>query len=98
MAFERDSEGRYFLFCDGCEYEIPNLYMLKDEVWAATGFQVKENACLKCVVERLGRYLTVEDFTRVPQNAILFATIPGAQIPTMRTTRRAFNDRVLQGQ
>lgn len=43
-------------------------YMLTDETWQAAGFLVTEVACLKCAEERLGRDLTLEDFTKVILN------------------------------
>lgn len=59
--------------CKCYNYEAA-YYMVKDTIWKeANG---KDNKlCLYCLVKRLGRKLTKEDFTNVPCNKYLFSIL-----------------------
>jgi hypothetical protein len=54
-------------YCFDCGSD-DDYYMLRDEVWAATGMGRRGHLCIACVEERLGRTLTREDFTDVDVN------------------------------
>ena len=60
-----------------------DLYVLKDEVWAATGMGEHGFLCTGCVEQRLGRELTRADFTDAPVNDLEDPPLLG-----VRTTHR----------
>ena len=43
-------------------------YMLRDEVWTATGMGKHGHLCIACVEQRLGRLVTRADFTDASVN------------------------------
>jgi hypothetical protein len=56
--------------CEHCHvgYE---LYMVEDDVWQAAGLGYSNNVCLLCLTRRLGRELTLDDFTDAGCNGLL---------------------------
>lgn len=57
------------LYCRDCKCIHPDEYMVSDDVWSGTGLQYSDGAlCLSCLVTRLGRSLTIEDFPDTPIN------------------------------
>lgn len=62
--------------CTVCDVAPPvGYYTVTDEVWATAGFQQKDNACIRCLVERLGRPLTSADFKPAPVNELAIAVL-----------------------
>ena len=57
--------------CDGCG-DFNNPYMLKNPVWRQIMPSKRGFLCLGCVAERLGRPLTLLDFTETPINRPIF--------------------------
>jgi hypothetical protein len=53
-------------YCFDCGSD-EDWYMLRDEVWAATGMR-RAHLCIACVEQRLGRLVTRADFTDVAVN------------------------------
>ena len=45
-------------------------YMVYSRVWKKANPKVKGKLCIKCLEKRLGRKLTVNDFTKVKVNTI----------------------------
>jgi hypothetical protein len=59
----------YISTCIDCRTPDLDWYMVADEVWAGqAGYRRDETACLDCLEKRLGRGLTVADFTGAPIN------------------------------
>jgi hypothetical protein len=57
--------------CTDCNidtYANHEYYMLRNDVWAATGHKQQGYLCIGCVEQRLGRTLTRDDFTDVLLN------------------------------
>jgi hypothetical protein len=61
-------------YCFDCEMDIPQNYMVHDEVWELAGLASNGGLlCFDCLENRLGRKLTIDDFSDKPINAeILF--------------------------
>ncbi len=57
--------------CGHCGKTVSQGYMLKNEVWGRVWESKKGFLHLKCVEERLGRLLTVEDFKECWLNGAL---------------------------
>jgi hypothetical protein len=58
--------------CRDCSTSDFEMYMVKDEVWAAAGMKTRVGIlCLKCLSKRLGRKLTLDDFTDFAVNGWL---------------------------
>jgi hypothetical protein len=57
--------------CTDCAvdtYANREYYMLRNDVWAATGHKQQGYLCIGCVEQRLGRMLTRDDFADVLLN------------------------------
>jgi hypothetical protein len=64
-----DREFNWLLACRECGQVCGEDYSLLDEVWALTGLDSKGGRLhLKCVEKRIGRKLTLEDFSNFPVN------------------------------
>jgi len=59
-------------FCAECGIEGREDYMVKNSIWNESGSKRGEVLHLRCLEKRLGRLLTVEDFTEVPCNSLIF--------------------------
>lgn len=53
--------------CQDCGCKHPEPYGVSDELWAAAGM-VEGVLCLDCLQKRIGRDLTIFDFTNYPIN------------------------------
>jgi hypothetical protein len=65
---KRKSSWQYRRFrCRDCHVDTHNIghyYMVTDELWAASGMKPNGGMlCLGCLEQRIGRPLTVDDFT-----------------------------------
>lgn len=58
-------------FCQDCEMDRPEGYMVHNRVWAEAGLETGI-CCLACLKERLGRDLVLADFTHAPINDLIF--------------------------
>jgi len=64
------------VLCVDCSTDRPELYMVWPAVWQAAGMAYNDGwLCLPCLEARLGRKLTVKDFTGVAAN-YFFTTVP----------------------
>ena len=66
-AIEQARSGRRF-FCVDCGKNTlgGEYYMVRDELWAASGLEPNDGMlCLACLEKRIGRLLTLEDFAAV---------------------------------
>jgi hypothetical protein len=58
-----------------CDCGFFELYMVRDEVWAAAGLHWSARCCMACLERRLGRLLTIGDFTVCPVNRMAYAAV-----------------------
>lgn len=59
-------------FCLHCQEPMGmDYYMVTDQVWISAGVPEKAELHLTCLETRLGRRLTIEDFTDVPVNQMI---------------------------
>lgn len=54
--------------CPVCNQETLDLYLVTDECWAEAGFTYYQNVHLHCLVWKLHRPISLEDFPDVPVN------------------------------
>ena len=50
--------------------------MVFNEIWTAARLTYRQNVCIPCLEDRLGRELTPADFKHVPCNEIIHMTAP----------------------
>jgi len=50
------------------------MFMVHDPIWREAGFKPRDLVCQACLEERIGRKLTLEDYTLCPLN---FMEVPG---------------------
>ena len=62
--------------CDDCRLESPTMIMLKNSLWSLIA-ESKEILCYKCIENRLGRKLTLDDlkFSRMLREGMLIAKV-----------------------
>ncbi len=66
--------------CPVCGLETLDCYMVTNECWAEARFNYYQNVHLRCLVDRLDRPITSEDFTDVPVNFHLAAMFAEASM------------------
>jgi hypothetical protein len=54
--------------CRGCKEHVGEYYMVHDEVWLTAYPDKKGFSHFTCLEERIGRKLTLDDFTSAPVN------------------------------
>jgi len=57
--------------CDRCDRTFAQMYMVRDELWAESGFDKNEVACIHCLQAALSRPLMLDDFKDVRLNEVL---------------------------
>jgi hypothetical protein len=65
VTYEPEIDRRFHCGdCDKCTSSIGEYYMVRNEIWAASGLEPNDGMlCLRCLERRLGRELTLDDFT-----------------------------------
>lgn len=58
-------------YCQDCEADMPECYMVRNDVWEDAGMPRAGHLCLECLPKRLGRSLTIDDFTDAPINKMI---------------------------
>lgn len=53
----------YIESCVDCGHPVLSLFMAQDDVWAEAGYQEEDSAHAVCLAARLGRALTIDDFS-----------------------------------
>lgn len=57
--------------CIVCGRPNHDLYMLIDNVWSTAGFEADDQSHVACVETRLGRRLSLQDFSDAPVNDVI---------------------------
>jgi hypothetical protein len=60
--------------CAYCKAPEPRMFMVHNHIWLSTGFRPRDVVCQPCLEKRIGRKLTLEDYTICPLN---FDQVPG---------------------
>lgn len=58
--------------CAACGGHVSELYMVHNEIWRTVMPSPKGHLHLHCLERRLGRFLTIEDFTNTAVNEMIF--------------------------
>jgi hypothetical protein len=77
--------------CGKCTSSSGEYYMIYDEIWAASGLEPDGGMlCLHCLERRIGRHLTIDDFTAVvPSRAAWERHVASRRRAGRQTRRRA---------
>jgi hypothetical protein len=82
--------------CNDCGYKL-DLFMVRDEVWAAAGLDDAAICCLACLERRLQRPLILDDFTPGSVNRQAYAAAGKLSVVLENEQRRFQEQEALRG-